>query len=176
MISRLGILFMRMIAPLPLSWVRAMGYVLGMFLYLVVWPRRKVVDTNLRLCFPQWSDAQRRQVETSSGLIGPSEPADGLDVPKTRNATHSFDRPPNHPPSQRDRQARDGCRVNLRRPLAFSKLHSPAAMGEVGQALLVGGGELGETGQGGDPGWPVCGNDRQQHMSYPVSGNRHVVV
>jgi Kdo2-lipid IVA lauroyltransferase/acyltransferase len=60
-ISRLGILFMRMIAPLPLSWVRALGYVLGMFLYLVVWPRRKVVDTNLRLCFPQWSDAQRRK-------------------------------------------------------------------------------------------------------------------
>jgi Kdo2-lipid IVA lauroyltransferase/acyltransferase len=61
-VSHLGILFMRMIAPLPLSWVRAMGVVLGLLLYWVVWPRRKVVDTNLRLCFPQWSGARRRKV------------------------------------------------------------------------------------------------------------------
>jgi len=61
-VSHLGILFMRMIAPLPLSWVRAMGFVLGLLLYWVVWPRRKVVDTNLRLCFPRWSGAQRRKV------------------------------------------------------------------------------------------------------------------
>ena len=62
MISQLGILFMRAIAPLPLPWVRALGYVLGLLLYWVVWPRRKVVDTNLRLCFPRWSEAQRRKV------------------------------------------------------------------------------------------------------------------
>jgi Kdo2-lipid IVA lauroyltransferase/acyltransferase len=61
-VSHLGILFMRMIAPLPLSWVRAMGFVLGLLLYWVVWPRRKVVDTNLRLCFPGWSGARRRKV------------------------------------------------------------------------------------------------------------------
>ena len=62
MISQLGILFMRAIAPLPLPWVRAMGFVLGLLLYWVVWPRRKVVDTNLRLCFPQWTAARRRKV------------------------------------------------------------------------------------------------------------------
>ncbi|HZN46701.1 MAG TPA: lipid A biosynthesis acyltransferase [Ramlibacter sp.] len=62
MISQLGILFMRVIAPLPLPWVRAMGYGLGQLLYWVVWPRRKVVDTNLRLCFPQWTAARRRKV------------------------------------------------------------------------------------------------------------------
>jgi len=61
-ISQLGILFMRAIAPLPLPWVRAMGYGLGQLLYWVVWPRRKVVDTNLRLCFPQWTAARRRKV------------------------------------------------------------------------------------------------------------------
>jgi Kdo2-lipid IVA lauroyltransferase/acyltransferase len=38
-----------------------MGWLLGRFLYLVVWSRRKVVDVNLRLCFPHWSDAQRRK-------------------------------------------------------------------------------------------------------------------
>ena len=62
MISKLGVLFMRMIAPLPLPWVRGMGRLLGLFLYAVVWPRRRVVHVNLRLCFPQWSAAQRRQV------------------------------------------------------------------------------------------------------------------
>ena len=61
MISKLGILFMRAIAPLPLPWVRALGRWLGLFLHAVVGSRRKVVDTNLRLCFPQWSDTQRRQ-------------------------------------------------------------------------------------------------------------------
>ncbi len=62
MMSQIGILFMRLIAPLPLSWVRALGAALGLLLYAVVWPRRRVVEVNLRLCFPQWSDAQRRKV------------------------------------------------------------------------------------------------------------------
>lgn len=61
MISKLGILFMRAIAPLPLPWVRAMGRWLGLFLHAVVASRRKVVDTNLRLCFPQWSEDERRR-------------------------------------------------------------------------------------------------------------------
>jgi len=62
MISHLGVWFMRMIAPLPLRWVRALGHALGVFLFFVVWPRRKVVDVNLRLCFPLWSASQRRSV------------------------------------------------------------------------------------------------------------------
>lgn len=63
MISHLGILFMKAIAPLPLPWVRAMGAALGWVLYYLVASRRKVVRANLRLCFPQWSDARRREVE-----------------------------------------------------------------------------------------------------------------
>jgi KDO2-lipid IV(A) lauroyltransferase len=58
--SELGILFMRLLAHLPLAWIRALGWVLGWFLYLVVVPRRHVVQTNLALCFPQWSERQRR--------------------------------------------------------------------------------------------------------------------
>lgn len=61
MISRLGILFMRAIAPLPLSWIRAFGHAVGLLLYVLVRSRRKVVDVNLRLCFPQWTEAQRRE-------------------------------------------------------------------------------------------------------------------
>jgi KDO2-lipid IV(A) lauroyltransferase len=62
MISRLGILFMRGIAPLPLPWIRAFGRWIGLLLYLLVVSRRKVVDVNLRLCFPQWDAAERKRV------------------------------------------------------------------------------------------------------------------
>jgi len=62
MMSRIGIALMRLIAHLPLSWVRGLGYVLGRVLYALVWPRRRVVDVNLRLCFPGWTPAQRRRV------------------------------------------------------------------------------------------------------------------
>lgn len=61
MMSKLGILFMRMLAPLPLRWVRALGYALGLLLYVLVFPRRRVVDANLRMCFPHWSEAQRKK-------------------------------------------------------------------------------------------------------------------
>jgi KDO2-lipid IV(A) lauroyltransferase len=60
--STLGIWFMRAIAPLPLAWVRLLGAALGVLLYWVVLPRRKVALTNLRLCFPQWDEAQRQRV------------------------------------------------------------------------------------------------------------------
>jgi KDO2-lipid IV(A) lauroyltransferase len=58
--SRLGILFMRLLAHLPLPWIRALGWVLGWVLYGVIVPRRHVVQTNLALCFPQWTPRQRR--------------------------------------------------------------------------------------------------------------------
>lgn len=51
---------MRALAYLPLSWVRALGWVLGWVLYGVVVSRRHVVQTNLRLCFPQLDASQLR--------------------------------------------------------------------------------------------------------------------
>ncbi|GAA5163505.1 lipid A biosynthesis acyltransferase [Viridibacterium curvum] len=44
---------------LPLPVQAAVGWVLGHLLYLLVAPRRRVVHTNLRLCFPELSDAER---------------------------------------------------------------------------------------------------------------------
>lgn len=61
MLTRLSLLLMRALAPLPLSWVRALGAVLGWALYLVVSPRRRIVRTNLRLCFPHQTPTQLRQ-------------------------------------------------------------------------------------------------------------------
>ncbi|MCB1906077.1 MAG: lipid A biosynthesis acyltransferase [Rhodocyclaceae bacterium] len=47
---------------LPLPLLAALGSGLGRLLYLLVGARRKVVATNLALCFPQWDEGRRRQV------------------------------------------------------------------------------------------------------------------
>ena len=57
--SRLGIGFMRTLARLPLPLVRGFGKVLGRVLYVVAVSRRHVVQTNLALCLPQKSKAER---------------------------------------------------------------------------------------------------------------------
>ena len=51
----------RWLGLLPLSWVRAIGAAFGWGLYLAVPSRRNVVQTNLRLCFPHWSEQQVRR-------------------------------------------------------------------------------------------------------------------
>ncbi len=60
MLSQLGILFMRLLALLPLRVVRMLGSALGWVLYALARSRRRVVQVNLRLCFPQWTAAQHR--------------------------------------------------------------------------------------------------------------------
>ena len=60
MLSRLGIQAMRLLAILPLSWVRGLGRLLGWLLYALAAARRRVVWANLRLCFPHWSPSQLR--------------------------------------------------------------------------------------------------------------------
>jgi KDO2-lipid IV(A) lauroyltransferase len=56
-----GVLFMRLIAPLPLSWVRGLGTAVGWVLYALAVPRRRVVMANLALCFPQQPLAVRKR-------------------------------------------------------------------------------------------------------------------
>lgn len=60
MLNQLGIAVMHGLARLPLAWVRALGWGLGWALYLFALPRRRVVATNLRLCFPDQTARQRR--------------------------------------------------------------------------------------------------------------------
>ena len=62
MASYLVIAAMRVVGLLPLRVVRALGWLLGMLLYGLVKSRRRVVLTNLRLCFPQWSEAHIQRV------------------------------------------------------------------------------------------------------------------
>ena len=56
----------RILGHLPLAWVRALGWLLGWMLYLVVGSRRHVVLTNLGLCFPQLGP---KQVRTLAGRV-----------------------------------------------------------------------------------------------------------
>jgi Kdo2-lipid IVA lauroyltransferase/acyltransferase len=58
-----GIAFMRVLALWPLPLVRALGWLLGGLLHALVASRRKVVRTNLLLCFPKLPAQQLRGLE-----------------------------------------------------------------------------------------------------------------
>ena len=60
MLSQGLIVCMRLLARLPLAWLRGVGWVLGMLLYGLLAGRRAVAGTNLALCFPEQSTQERR--------------------------------------------------------------------------------------------------------------------
>ena len=62
MLSHFGITVMHLLGRLPLAWVRALGWLLGCVLYVLAVPRRRVAQTNLRLCFPDNSDHEIRRL------------------------------------------------------------------------------------------------------------------
>jgi KDO2-lipid IV(A) lauroyltransferase len=59
MMGRFGVWLMSVLAHLPLSWLRGLGWLIGRILFVLAAPRRKVALRNLELCFPQASEAQR---------------------------------------------------------------------------------------------------------------------
>lgn len=65
MLTRAVLELIRWTGLLPLPLVRALGAALGLLLYALVASRRRVVMTNLCLCFPQWSptEVRRRTVQ-----------------------------------------------------------------------------------------------------------------
>lgn len=54
-----GLALMRLLARLPLSWVRALGWVFGNVLHAVAGRRRHIARTNWALCFPSMPEARR---------------------------------------------------------------------------------------------------------------------
>ena len=60
--AHLAIGFMRLLAILPLSWVRALGWLLGSVLFYVIRSRRRVAEINLTLCFSEHSKQQIRRL------------------------------------------------------------------------------------------------------------------
>jgi KDO2-lipid IV(A) lauroyltransferase len=63
------IVFLRLLAPWPLAWVRALGWVLGHVLYALAHSRRHIVQVNLRLCFPDLSEVERQRM-TRRHMVG----------------------------------------------------------------------------------------------------------
>lgn len=61
-LTRFFLVFMWLLHWLPLPLQAAFGWVLGHLLYLLVAPRRRVVLINLRLCFPELDEEQRRRL------------------------------------------------------------------------------------------------------------------
>lgn len=53
---------LRALAALPYAWVARLGEQLGSVLYRIPGKRKHILHTNLRLCFPDQSDAQREQL------------------------------------------------------------------------------------------------------------------
>ena len=60
--SRLFVALLWLLHWLPLGVLSRIGEALGLALYALIWPRRKVVLTNLARCFPAWSVAERKRV------------------------------------------------------------------------------------------------------------------
>lgn len=60
MLTRGVLMLVGWMGYLPLPVVRALGAALGRLLYGLAASRRRVVLTNLSLCFPQWSEAEVR--------------------------------------------------------------------------------------------------------------------
>ena len=62
MLTRVALGLVWLLRLLPLQLLVPLGRGLGFLLYLLGRERREVALTNLKLCFPQWSEIERRRV------------------------------------------------------------------------------------------------------------------
>lgn len=62
MLTRLGVFILWLIHLLPFRVIVAIGNSLGSVLYFVAARRRRIGETNLRLCFPEMGDMARRKL------------------------------------------------------------------------------------------------------------------
>jgi len=60
--TRIGLGVIWLLRLLPLGALALVGRLAGLLLYAAARERRNVALTNLSLCFPQWSEAERRKV------------------------------------------------------------------------------------------------------------------
>jgi len=60
--SHIGVAVFWLLHWLPLAVLARLGEALGLLLYVFARPRRHVVNTNLKLCFPELDASQRRQL------------------------------------------------------------------------------------------------------------------
>ncbi len=62
---RIGLFVVWLLRLLPLALLAPLGRATGLLLYVLARERRHVTLTNLKLCFPQWRDAERARVARS---------------------------------------------------------------------------------------------------------------
>ena len=60
--TRLGLALVWLLHLLPLALLAPLGRAAGLLLYPLARERRNVALTNLRLCFPQWSESERKRI------------------------------------------------------------------------------------------------------------------
>ncbi|PMS37692.1 KDO2-lipid IV(A) lauroyltransferase [Trinickia symbiotica] len=60
--TKIAIGLLKLLAMLPYGLVARAGDGLGWLLYQIPSRRRRIVHTNLKLCFPEWSDEKREEV------------------------------------------------------------------------------------------------------------------
>ena len=60
--TRLALALLKFLAILPYGFVARLGDGLGRLVYHIPSRRRHIVHTNLKLCFPEWSDLKRRDI------------------------------------------------------------------------------------------------------------------
>ena len=60
--TRLGLFVAWLLHLLPLALLAPLGCAVGLLLYPLARERRNVTLTNLRLCFPQWNEAERKRI------------------------------------------------------------------------------------------------------------------
>jgi KDO2-lipid IV(A) lauroyltransferase len=61
-LTRLALGILWLLSLLPLRLLAPVGHGLGWLFYRLGRERRNIALTNLRLCFPQWSEAERRRI------------------------------------------------------------------------------------------------------------------
>lgn len=69
MLARAAVVLMRGFAFWPLSALRGLGVILGVVLFLLAVPRRRVALRNLQLCFPQLTGAQRYRLALQHFIV-----------------------------------------------------------------------------------------------------------
>ena len=62
---RMGLFTVWLLHWLPLALLAPLGRAVGRLLYAIARERRNVTLTNLELCFPEWSEAQRHRIARS---------------------------------------------------------------------------------------------------------------
>ena len=58
----LGLFFLRIFAFLPYSWMKKISAILGRLFFNLAKTRRRIIETNIKLCFPDKTTAEKKEL------------------------------------------------------------------------------------------------------------------